>query len=144
MSIFYLPCSGEKPPLPEAAFLCALFTVFVLKSGHPASFFLLGPPKLVLRVTVVPASLTHSPATTTRSVVENRDPNPAPLFAAGRISAYGGSPVFASEFWNGRNRPTVRMRVGRKGSQKTEAFVDESKTVCLGPAVAKAGGAAVG
>jgi len=26
-------------------------------------------------------------------------------------------------------RPTVRMRVGRKGPQNTEAFVDESKAV---------------
>ena len=30
-----------------------------------------------------------------------------------------------------RKRPIVRMRVGRKGSQNTAAFVDESKTVCL-------------
>ena len=36
------------------------------------------------------------------------------------------SPALISE-----NRPTVRMRVDRKGSQNAEAFVDESKTVCL-------------
>ena len=77
-------------------FYAALFTVFVLKSATPARCFCLAPPKLVLRVygsSRFPHSLPrhHHPlqprlrVVAARAVVENRDPKPAPPFAAGRI-----------------------------------------------------------